>query len=339
MSKFLCGLACLALMNEGLRAEQNPHVEAPLFSNWFGGEKPRVMAPTPVLPEHVMMHELLLTDEQRSRREIAFRAYVPDGKGPFPTVLFSPGLGETKDSYSYLLTAWAEAGYLVLIPTHKGTGRDDLNLLGTSVAARGLRAIQLTADQMQWRDRTADMQFLLAHAGELEPLKDKIDKANVALTGHSYGAHTTMLGVGAKANFKQPPPGPVTLPQARVAIAISPQGEKMIGMKADSWDAIHVPILYMRGEKDAGIFGDPPSARDHGFQRSPADGSKYLAVVEGAHSTHEFFIEGGQTPDAKQSMKDIQEVTLKFLDRHLKGKPGDLTTDGVTAKRITLSNK
>ena len=54
-------------------------------------------------------------------RTVPLRVQVPPGKGPFPVVLFSHGLGGTNRGLEYLEQHWARRGYLTAFMQHPGS--------------------------------------------------------------------------------------------------------------------------------------------------------------------------------------------------------------------------
>ena len=55
-------------------------------------------------------------------REIPAKIYFPkNGQGPFPVIIFSHGLGGSRDGYEYLGRHWASHGYVSVHLQHKGS--------------------------------------------------------------------------------------------------------------------------------------------------------------------------------------------------------------------------
>ena len=60
-------------------------------------------------------------DDARDR-DVPVKIYYPkSGDGPFPVVLFSHGLGGTRDTYEYLGRRWASHGYVCVHLQHLGS--------------------------------------------------------------------------------------------------------------------------------------------------------------------------------------------------------------------------
>ena len=60
-------------------------------------------------------------DKDRNR-EVPAKIYFPKiGRGPFPVIIFSHGLGGSRDGYEYLGRHWASYGYISVHLQHKGS--------------------------------------------------------------------------------------------------------------------------------------------------------------------------------------------------------------------------
>lgn len=125
------------------------------------------------------------------------KIYFPTGKGPFPVVMFSHGLGGTRETYEYLGQYWAVHGYVAVHVQHIGSddavwrgGGGRSALLGAMTAKNALdrvRDISFAIDQLQ-----------LLGADPAWPLHGKCDLARIGMAGHSFGANTTLLVSGMK---------------------------------------------------------------------------------------------------------------------------------------------
>jgi predicted dienelactone hydrolase len=208
-----------------------------------------------------------LRDAQRGR-DITLTIDYPIGEGSHPLIIFSHGYGSNGHAYVGLSSHWASYGYVVIKPTH---------LLDQNV-----KLIELTA--ADFRDRVADVKFVLDNLDALQKrypeLQGKIDPAKIGVGGHSLGALTAML-VGGVRTF----PGPVSYadPRVKAVIAMSPQGPRESwGLTKDSWNEVHVPVLYMTGDRDKGIDdSETPDWRRQAFELSAA-GDKWLVFIAGA---------------------------------------------------------
>lgn len=78
-------------------------------------------------------------DPARGGRIVPYKAYVPAGPGPFPTVLHSHGLGGSREASAYILEPLATAGFLVVALQHPGSDSGLLSGAGRGMRRRGFR--------------------------------------------------------------------------------------------------------------------------------------------------------------------------------------------------------
>lgn len=111
-----------------------------------------------------------------------------------PIVLLSHGHGPSnyipsKDGYGPLVNFYAERGFVVIQPTH----------LNSKVA--GLPAGS-PGGPLFWRSRVEDMSLILDRLDEIEAaapaFKGRLDRAKVAVVGHSMGGQTAGMLLGAR---------------------------------------------------------------------------------------------------------------------------------------------
>ena len=118
-------------------------------------------------------------------RTLEMTAFLPEGEGPYPLLVFSHGLGAAVDDYRPLIERIAGAGFVVAAPTFSLT----------SAATPG------GPDAGDTQNQPGDVSFLVdtvqaaVEAGE-EPYAGLVDPEQIGALGHSNGAITT-LGVTA----------------------------------------------------------------------------------------------------------------------------------------------
>lgn len=266
-------------------------------------------------PYRVLTVEHVAHDDAR-HRDVPIKIYCPDAPGPFPVIVFSHGALASKDGYSDLGRYWASFGYVSVHPSH-----------ADSVADGGFRGTlqQAIGDPGAWGNRPRDVSFVLdslEHAASFAPwLAGKLDLAHIGVAGHSFGAYTAALIAGTTVHVpgKQ---GPQSFADRRVAavVLLSPQGEGRMGLTADSWDHLRLPVLLIYGSRDFGPFGERPEWRNEAFVRAPP-GDKYDVELEGA--THMQFAgslaAAGHPPDPLFQCVEVE--TLAFWGAYLKQDP------------------
>ena len=138
--------------------------------------------------------DLEWNDETRARR-VPARLFWPvsaqDGK--VPLVVFSHGIGSSRDGYTYLGRYWARHGIASLHLQHVGSDRGLWRGDVFSLVSR----FQHAASDQEAIARVRDLSFALDRilAGERGA---SIDRQRIVAAGHSYGANTTLLAAGAR---------------------------------------------------------------------------------------------------------------------------------------------
>ena len=176
-------------------------------------------------PSHYTSQNMDWIDPTRNR-EVPVRLYLPTGEhasGKIPLIIFSHGIGGSRNGYSYLGRFFAANGYASLHVQHVGSDRKVWfgNPFGLwsrlSNAARDSEAI----------DRAHDVSFALDQLlnGEFGA---HINAGRIIAAGHSYGANTTMLIAGAAAESDGKI---VSLRDARIKAAILISAPPFYGAK------------------------------------------------------------------------------------------------------------
>ena len=253
--------------------------------------------------------DLVLKNSQR-KKDLQLRITHPDGKGPFPILVWSHGAFGTKDNYLPLTEFWASHGYVTIQANHS-----DSRALGVKVGDP--KAFQ------GWQSRPVDISFILDSLDELEKkepaLKGKFDPKRIGVGGHSFGANTAQLIGGARAFL---PAGEKSFEDKRVTAVtiLSGQGPgEMLTEK--SWETFARPMLVMTGSKDGPTrTGQPAEWRKKPYELSPK-GDKHLVWVEGLD--HGFGGITGVNVNLKNQPNEdhvryTKIATLAFWDAYLK---------------------
>ncbi|MCC6677403.1 MAG: hypothetical protein IT436_09680 [Phycisphaerales bacterium] len=285
-------------------------------------------------PFEVTSTDLKLRDDAR-KKDLPLRILAPkptiDQPGPFPLILFSHGLGGSRDAFPDLTRHWCSHGYVVILPTHidsiqqRREDGEDLSHL-----RRDIKALEKDSNPL---DRIADVGFILDSLDDLEsrvePLRaaDKkplIDRDRIGMAGHSAGAFTTQMVFGVKLksllamrSFADP--------RIDAAILISGQGTNRRALTKDSWADINKPMMVITGSKDTARIGnETPATRQDPYRYAPP-GDKYLIFIDGAtHSSYTGQARAmGLDPDRPDAdtLKMVGQVTasgtLAFWDAYL----------------------
>jgi predicted dienelactone hydrolase len=266
-------------------------------------------SPRPGAFRVVTIQKLVLEDARR-KKELQLRINHPDGKGPFPIVIWSHGAFGSKDNYQPLTEHWASHGYITIQANH-----GDSRALGTKVGDQsGFRF---------WQERPADVSFIIDALADLEKkepsLTEKLQSDRIGVGGHSFGAHTAQLIGGARAFL---PTGPKSFEDRRVAAVMLLSGQGPGEMLTDkSWDTVARPMLVMTGSADGPTrTGQPAEWRKQPFELSPP-GDKFLVWVEGLDHGFGGIAGVNFNPRNKPNEDHVRYTkmaTLAFWDAYLK---------------------
>ena len=107
-------------------------------------------------------------------------------------IVFSHGLGGSKERYAYLGQYWASQGYASLHVQHDGSDRKVWRGNRLLLPFRLMDAADETEDLASVQDVKFALDQLLA-----SEYAAAFDAQQIVMAGHSYGANTTLLAAGA----------------------------------------------------------------------------------------------------------------------------------------------
>lgn len=261
---------------------------------------------------------LLATWRDTARdRDVPVKIYYPapsaNHPAAYPVLVFSHGLGGSREGYAYLGDYWAAHGYVSVHLQHPGS--DEAVWKDSKRPMKALRAA--AANPANIRNRPLDVTFALNQLAALNrdsasPLHGLLDLDRIGLAGHSFGAFTTLATVT--------PGHPVDGYDSRIkaAIAMSTPAPKRPGAYA----AVKIPVYHLTGTEDTDRAG---GAKDPADRRIPYDQTRNapacLLTFEGGDHMAFSGPAARQKPDARDlRFHDlIQRSTLAFWDAELKG--------------------
>ncbi len=258
-------------------------------------------------------------DDSRART-IPVRIYYPDGPGPFPVIVFSHGLGGSRDGYRYLGECWASRGYVSVHIQHPGS---DEALIHSRRPFRAL--IAAAKDPKNALDRPKDVSFALDTLARLDsqggfPLRGKLDMARVGVGGHSFGAYTALAASGRILGNARVGTLDLRDPRIKACVALSApsKGES----DCPSYASFAVPCLHMTGTKDMSPIGGTTPAQ----RRAPYDcihgPDQYLVTFAGGdHMVFSGRLRRTPEPTDARFQRLVCEATTAFWDAYLKGDP------------------
>ena len=255
--------------------------------------------------------------DTRRNRAVPVRLYLPPGAGagrPVPLVVFSHGMGGSRRGYSYLGRYWASQGYASLHLQHVGSDRS----VWTGNIFSTVGRLQSAAQDDEAIARVGDFRFALDQLLAHPDLGAQIDPARIVAAGHSYGANTAMLVVGARVERNG---RVIDLTDARAKAAIIVSAPPFYG-ESDTvriLAGIKVPTLHITGSEDViRVPGYYSGAEDRiaVYEATPGP-RKFLAVFEGG--THSVFTDRGGTggttlnPQIKAATRELGLAFMKSV--------------------------
>ncbi|GIH61918.1 alpha/beta hydrolase family protein [Microbispora siamensis] len=130
--------------------------------------------------------------------DLRVRVSAPTIGRELPVIVFSHGFGGSLDGYGPLVDFWAAHGFVVIQPTHLDS-----------------RTLNLPPDDPRtpliWRFRVEDLKRVLDGLELVEDsvpgLGGRLDRGRIAVAGHSWGAQTASMLLGARVLGAEGEPG------------------------------------------------------------------------------------------------------------------------------------
>jgi predicted dienelactone hydrolase len=231
--------------------------------------------------------QLLEWRDEKRQRDVPVKIYLPvDQKEPAPVIIFSHGLGGSRDGYVYLGEHWASRGFVSVHVQHAGS---DQAVLMDGPAERARERLEAAVkNPMTALNRPRDVSFAVNQLEKLnadgEAFAKRLDLKKLGMAGHSFGAWTTLAVMGQKADL------PIVIdlgladPRFKAAIAMSAPAPRPGVDAGKVFSAITAPILHMTGTLDDMPVGNSPaSERRIPFDRIPAKDQYLVTFTEGDH--------------------------------------------------------
>ena len=235
--------------------------------------------------------------------------------GPFPLVLYLPGLGESAAAGSFWREAWASAGYAVASVQPAANGPAFRNLPDarngdmTRIARKQFGSESLNV-------RVAAVRFvhreLTRRASQGNPPYARIAPSRFVVTGYDLGAQTAYALAGEQSPQRTASPA---LPGIQGAVALSPYVVAAAGGFEQRYAAIRAPTLSVTGaeDRDRHGIGTSPSARQAPFRFGT--GPAHLLTLDGiSHRTL-----AGNPDDPANDSGDRKESAPRASQREAPG--------------------
>jgi len=227
----------------------------------------------------------LMVDDARRHRDIPLRVYLPSARLPAPVILFSHGLGGSRDGSAYLGNHWAARGYVAVLLQHRGS---DIAVWQSKPLDQRMEAMKQAASLENFTLRVDDVSAVLDQLGRWDVadkhiLAGRLDLLHVGMAGHSFGAVTTQA-VGGQSYLN----GHLSFadPRIKAAMALSPSSPRLEADLRQAFVDVKIPWLLMTGTRDIAFIGDADvKSRLTVFPALPAGGKYELVLYRAEHST------------------------------------------------------
>lgn len=255
-------------------------------------------------------------DADRSRT-VPLKIYRVPSTDPRPVIVFSHGLGGSRENSAYLGEHWAAQGYVAVFVQHLGS---DESVWKEAPAAGRLATMRAAASAKSLLERLGDIPFVLDqlekwNVMEAHPLRGALDLEKIGMCGHSFGAVTTQAMMGQRF------PGGKSAGEARfdAFLAMSPSTGRGFSA-AESFGHVDRPVLCMTGtEDDSPIQPEvTPESRREVYGALPP-GDKFQLVFDGAGH---FAFSDSKRFEARRLARHHEAILIlstRFWDAYLKG--------------------
>lgn len=263
-------------------------------------------------------------------RSIPVKFYIPEKlSAPAPVVVFSHGLGGSREAAIYLGNHWAKHGYVCVFIQHPGSDESFWKpkfMTNGQVANRSQLLDEFKGtvkNPMHAVNRANDVHFVIdevEHLNKSHPiLKGKLDLDSIAIAGHSYGSWTALTASGQRLITPWGRDMSSPDPRIKAAVYLSPTSSRRNQDPAVVFGSINVPGLHFTGTLDDSPVNDSKAADRRVAFDNICRSDQYLITLNGA----DHMVFNGR-PRARQKDLDvthhaiIEKATTEFLDAYLK---------------------
>ncbi len=242
-------------------------------------------------------------------RKVSYKAYCPveTDKGPFPVIVWSHGLGGSRDGAGFISRFVASHGYIIVHIQHPGTD----STLWEGKPGHPWDVIRAThIPRSATLQRLKDVPFALSqlHTLSIAPF---MDTSRMGMSGHSFGGMTTQVMAGQRRGYGA---RQYSLHQdifkAGIVYSPSPQMHKKGEAPESFYGGIQIPLLIMTGTDDDSPlenFGYKERLEVFNYSGGP---EQHLVVLE--HGDHMVYNGSRGKLDANPK-RDVHEEIIKML--------------------------
>lgn len=256
-------------------------------------------------------------------RSIPVKIYMPKAAGDayLPVLIFSHGLGGSREAAQYLGEYLAGRNYICVHIQHPGS---DTEIAKNAVRKGRLNFRNELSKAITGENlilRVQDVSFVideLERRSKTDPLlANRIDLTKIAVAGHSFGAGTALAACGQNYGTAARPKT-MTDPRIKAGIYLSAPANLRGRSLNDAFGQIKVPGLLMTGTEDSSPIGHTRvEDRKLPFEGITAPHQYLVNFIGGDHA-----IFGGRSFRPKKASdadfhKQINQIAGAFLDAYL----------------------
>ena len=273
-------------------------------------------------PNRIMIERGVFTDPHRNNREIPWKIYYPaEMTEPCPVIIWSHGLGGTKDGGGFIHRFVASHGYVVVCIQHYGTD----SALWEGKQGHPWDAIRAAKiPRKASSSRFGDIPFVIDQLEKFAEINPKIaslmDMTRLAMSGHSFGARTTQFMAGQMRGFGR---RMYSLRENRFTCGIlySPvPSDNRRDSPRKIYGPIAIPLFHMTGTADTSpIEGFEYTTRLEVFENSGGPEQHLMILTGGDHMVYNGSRgQLGENPKRGTHETIIKIASLAYWDAYLK---------------------
>ena len=274
--------------------------------------------PVRILFPRIVMGALIDASKSASKGESM------DDSGPetrYPIIVFSHGLGGSREGGALWGQHWASHGYIVIHLQHPGS---DESIWKGKRPNEGMADLQGAMSLDNSRLRTGDVAFALDEMARLQAAGvapfSSANFSRVGMSGHSFGAQTTLTVAGQRLPLQNATGA--TDVRIAAAIAFSPNARVKTGLDTQ-FAGVTMPVLFITGTRDGSILGDATRYEDRllPYEKVPPGNKYLLSFLNGDHMVfggRALGVRRAETARDRAIQSGVKAVTLAFWNATLK---------------------
>jgi dienelactone hydrolase len=313
---FVLGVLLIPLSGCGSVSTARPEVPADVQQLVAGVAQTAAADPRTAPGAHPVAVERADWVDPGRNRIVPVKIYYPsDSPTPSPVIIFSHGLGGSRELYSYLGEHWASHGYVCIHPQHS---RSDTSVWQDQANPRA--ALRAAASPWNAVARARDITFVLDKLTELDATPDfalhgRVDLTRIGVGGHSFGANTALVTAGQVFVLREQE---LSYADSRVKAALPLSAPATRANPDVAYAHVALPCLHMTGTLDNSPIGDTSAAqRRIPFDHIPHAPQYLITFVGGDHYIFSGRQQAARPTDAAYQTL-IRAASLAYWDAFLR---------------------